>query len=264
MLLNQNHPPARQRRQRTNFTDDTLKALDVQFQQNPYPDINERERLAREFGATEDRIQVTTVHHLKIRIKTNKNYKKILIPKVWFQNKRARYRKKVQKENDKPEVATIDSDYSFLHEQSANQFKKSKRKTKSAVKEAQNQPSPVYGQSAQASAGLMYTMSTPVSTKQNASLFSFGDSSRSTTSNDSAYSSFNNVSAGYLPSFHYNQSPYSSFNNAAFSSPYLQPRHSYQNQTLPPPVSHPSCDSGKQLSQLNNTCSKKVFFRPFE
>ena len=70
----------RQRRQRTNFNEETIDALDVYFAKNPYPDINERESIAKELHTSEDRIQ------------------------VWFQNKRARYRKKmvkVEKQNDK-------------------------------------------------------------------------------------------------------------------------------------------------------------------
>jgi hypothetical protein len=58
ILLNKKHPPTRQRRQRTNFTDETIQALDVHFNQNPYPDIYERECLAKQFNTTEDRIQV--------------------------------------------------------------------------------------------------------------------------------------------------------------------------------------------------------------
>lgn len=74
-LLCHNNPPIRQRRQRTNFNDEAISALDEAFSKNPYPDINEREALSRELKTTEDRIQ------------------------VWFQNKRARYRKRIQKEN---------------------------------------------------------------------------------------------------------------------------------------------------------------------
>ena len=75
MLLSQSNPPLRQRRQRTNFNDEALSSLEEAFAKNPYPDINEREQMARELKTTEDRVQ------------------------VWFQNKRARYRKKMQKEN---------------------------------------------------------------------------------------------------------------------------------------------------------------------
>jgi len=74
-LLSQSNPPLRQRRQRTNFSDQALQSLEDSFALNPYPDINERESLALRLKATEDRIQ------------------------VWFQNKRARYRKRMQKEN---------------------------------------------------------------------------------------------------------------------------------------------------------------------
>ena len=73
MLLSQAQPPLRQRRQRTNFNDVAIERLEVAFALNPYPDINERDALARELKTSEDRVQ------------------------VWFQNKRARYRKKMHK-----------------------------------------------------------------------------------------------------------------------------------------------------------------------
>lgn len=66
MLLNQQNPPLRQRRQRTNFNEDALMRLDEAFNKNPYPDINERESLARELKTTEDRIQVRIKNEIKI------------------------------------------------------------------------------------------------------------------------------------------------------------------------------------------------------
>ena len=76
MLLKRQNPPMRQRRQRTNFNESQIEYLDQMFVKNPYPDINERDNLAASLNTTEDRIQ------------------------VWFQNKRARYRKKMGKENE--------------------------------------------------------------------------------------------------------------------------------------------------------------------
>ena len=76
LLLTKSNPPLRQRRQRTNFSEQVIDALEDAFTKNPYPDINERESLALQFKTTEDRVQ------------------------VWFQNKRARYRKRMQKENN--------------------------------------------------------------------------------------------------------------------------------------------------------------------
>lgn len=77
ILLCKSQPPIRQRRQRTNFTEQVIEKLDEFFAKNPYPDINEREQIAKLLNTTEDRVQ------------------------VWFQNKRARYRKRVLKENKK-------------------------------------------------------------------------------------------------------------------------------------------------------------------
>jgi hypothetical protein len=59
-LLSQSNPPLRQRRQRTTFNEDAIQALEEKFSKNPYPDINEREAMAKEFKTTEDRIQVNT------------------------------------------------------------------------------------------------------------------------------------------------------------------------------------------------------------
>lgn len=59
LLVTNAPPPIRQRRQRTNFTAETLKLLEELFEKNPYPDIIERENMAREFNTTEDRIQVS-------------------------------------------------------------------------------------------------------------------------------------------------------------------------------------------------------------
>ena len=59
ILLSQSNPPLRQRRQRTNFNDEAIQSLEEAFAKNPYPDINEREEMARELKTTEDRIQVS-------------------------------------------------------------------------------------------------------------------------------------------------------------------------------------------------------------
>ena len=85
MLLTKQNPPLRQRRQRTNFNEEAIERLDEAFNRNPYPDINEREQLAKELKTTEDRIQ------------------------VWFQNKRARFRKRITKKKENPTKKQIRS-----------------------------------------------------------------------------------------------------------------------------------------------------------
>jgi hypothetical protein len=75
--LLQNNPPLRQRRQRTNFNDVAIALLEKTFVANPYPDINEREALARQLNTTEDRIQVCVIFkrycylHSKTRVYTH-------------------------------------------------------------------------------------------------------------------------------------------------------------------------------------------------
>ncbi|ESO94549.1 hypothetical protein LOTGIDRAFT_100384, partial [Lottia gigantea] len=59
----------RQRRNRTYFSDESLDRLETVFNENPYPDIVQREALGLECGVTEARIQ------------------------VWFQNRRSRNRR---------------------------------------------------------------------------------------------------------------------------------------------------------------------------
>jgi hypothetical protein len=75
ILLNKKQPPTRQRRHRTTFSDATLQALEVQFNQNPYPDIYERECLAKDFQTTEDRIQVRIQLYLKYKYKNSVIFK---------------------------------------------------------------------------------------------------------------------------------------------------------------------------------------------
>ncbi|XP_078343535.1 uncharacterized protein LOC144629191 isoform X2 [Oculina patagonica] len=60
---------SRQRRRRTAFTDEQLDRLEESFENEKFPGIQIREDLARELNIGEDRIQ------------------------VWFQNRRARWRK---------------------------------------------------------------------------------------------------------------------------------------------------------------------------
>ncbi|XP_020601440.1 paired mesoderm homeobox protein 2-like [Orbicella faveolata] len=68
-VLNKRGDRSRQRRRRTAFTDEQLNRLEDSFENEKFPGIQIREDLAKELSIGEDRIQ------------------------VWFQNRRARWRK---------------------------------------------------------------------------------------------------------------------------------------------------------------------------
>ncbi|XP_031559139.1 retinal homeobox protein Rx-A-like [Actinia tenebrosa] len=72
---------SRQRRKRTFFTNEQLDRLEEVFQKERFPGITTREELTDELGIKEDRIQ------------------------VWFQNRRARWRKREIKNKPAPSTA---------------------------------------------------------------------------------------------------------------------------------------------------------------
>lgn len=93
----------RARRARTNFSVESIAYLEEVFKLNQYPDINEREKLAKIADTTEARIQ------------------------VWFQNKRSRNKKnrvsnKSQKVNESLDDVSSNSSLSNPQSPSSNAF----------------------------------------------------------------------------------------------------------------------------------------------
>jgi hypothetical protein len=237
-LLSNANPPMRQRRQRTNFNDDTIEALDVYFAKNPYPDINERESIAKELHTSEDRIQ------------------------VWFQNKRARYRKKMVK-NEKLDLANNDTTCT----KTAVKKTATNKKTTVAIKPNQSIQSP------QSDSSVSFQAS-PINYN-----FRSNDSLHSSL-NDSGYASFNQsyVSNIYdsnrpsLQNYNLNALPYSMAYSSpyAFNSPYIQLNSSYSSnyncfsQASPIAVAQTSFTNYKSNDAPHKERAIKPFFRPYE
>jgi hypothetical protein len=85
----------RARRARTNFSTESIAYLEEVFKTNQYPDINERERLAKMADTTESRIQ------------------------VWFQNKRSRS-KKINRQSNKIQKINESTDDIFSNSSSSS------------------------------------------------------------------------------------------------------------------------------------------------
>ncbi len=87
----------RARRARTNFNNNALTYLEDIFKTNQYPDITEREKLAKKIDTTEARIQ------------------------VWFQNKRSRNRKFISGiKNEEKKADSFSSNDSYNSNDSGN------------------------------------------------------------------------------------------------------------------------------------------------
>ena len=219
----------RQRRQRTNFNDDTIEALDVYFAKNPYPDINEREAIARELKTNEDRIQ------------------------VWFQNKRARYRKKMNSDSKPQKKATT-------------------KNAKAKLDAVECSPMPK-------TAVDNFSFNTVHSTPDFSAYKPQTPNSSAYSLNDSAYASYNisynsyvDTSRAYLHNFNLNSFPlnYSSafspcYNSNASYSPYLN--QSYYGQTVSSSPMFPSSHTTPLTNSTPESRTQKAvkpFFRPYE
>ena len=228
----------RQRRQRTNFNDETIDALDIYFAKNPYPDINERESIAKELHTSEDRIQ------------------------VWFQNKRARYRKKMVKV-EYSNASTNDSISLTPVIKKTNVIKKSISKNK-ANQSTESNASPITNNYS------FCSQSTPEfqchsAQHSNGSAYSL---------NDSCYGSFNqsynyDISRSGLQNFNLNTMPYSSMvysSPFAYNNPYFQLNSPYYNPVSNYIQASPIVQSNlfKADIEVGKERVTKPFFRPYE
>ncbi|XP_070827095.1 paired mesoderm homeobox protein 2A isoform X1 [Chaetodon trifascialis] len=93
----------KQRRIRTTFTSSQLKELERVFAETHYPDIYTREELALKIDLTEARVQVRPPSdHLGKSIALSCNVAMVpFICRVWFQNRRAKFRKQERAANAK-------------------------------------------------------------------------------------------------------------------------------------------------------------------
>lgn len=235
-MLSQSNPPLRQRRQRTNFNEDALDSLEEYFVKNPYPDINERETMARMLKTTEDRIQ------------------------VWFQNKRARYRKKMHKSESNTE-----NDDSSVKKPKARMSKKLPSKAEATPSSPIMQSPRFHPENIPNENSFSY-VSTPVSSRiyHPAESFYSPYYDSGYISNLSSNSSFDpiNTSRAYLQNLNLNSPSINPFALPFYNSPffYHSLNQSFEQQQQQPQSLPPQQTESSDISQK----SVKPFFRPYE